>query len=86
MIINILQAKYGDAILIKFDENGKARNILIDSVPKEIYKGRDRRTNKEINGVLKNELDLIFSNGEIIDLLIITHVDDDHIGGIISSK
>lgn len=73
MKIEMLPAFYGDCILINFkDQNEISRNILID--------GGIRRTYRT---VLKKRLKKIIDNNENIDLLVVTHIDDDHIGGII---
>ena len=66
---------YFDAIVIRFDGNdGQGHNIIIDGgdflCPKLCY------TDK-----LKPCLQNIFDD-EVVDLWIITHIDDDHIGGL----
>lgn len=68
--------QYYDAIIIHFnDDEGKAHNIILDGgevkYPKYCYTER-----------LKGKLEDIFSKGETIDLWVITHIDDDHIGGL----
>lgn len=73
MNIKILKAGNGDSILINFiDEIGLSRNILIDGGNKK----------SEYNNNLKSEILDIQSKKENIDLLIITHTDQDHIKGI----
>jgi beta-lactamase superfamily II metal-dependent hydrolase len=71
MSIDILsfKAENGDAFLIRFD-NGQ--NILIDMGMSKTY-----------NSEIKQELIKISKEGQRIDLLIITHIDEDHIGGAI---
>ncbi|WP_182921313.1 ComEC/Rec2 family competence protein [Pedobacter planticolens] len=67
--ILILKAYQGDCILIKtFDENEDCFNILIDG-----------GTPNTFDFSLRNELKDI----AIIDLLVLTHIDSDHIGGVI---
>lgn len=64
----------GDAILIRFPGNhGKFVNILIDGGYVKTYQS-----------VLKPHLIKIRDLGEKIDLLILSHYDNDHIGGILS--
>lgn len=71
--VKILKAGNGDSILINFiDELGLSRNILIDGGNKK----------SEYNNNLKCEILDIQSKKENIDLLIITHTDQDHIKGI----
>ena len=69
----ILKAGNGDAILVSFkdDQNMISQNILIDGGGKLAYQEN-----------LKVELINIVRLGECIDLLIVTHIDQDHIGGI----
>lgn len=73
--IKALQAFHGDSILVSFSEDGKTRNILIDGGPGITYSKRPK--------ALKTEIEQILKRRENIDLLVVTHIDDDHIGGII---
>jgi ribonuclease BN (tRNA processing enzyme) len=84
MKIKILRAFNGDAILISFkDKENKNRNILIDGGTRGTYEYNDKRTRKPVSGNLKLSLEEIKQKGEKIDLLILTHVDNDHIDGIV---
>ncbi|MFN0139620.1 MAG: ComEC/Rec2 family competence protein [Pyrinomonadaceae bacterium] len=84
MKIKFLKAFNGDSILISFsDEDGKPRKILIDGGIGETYKKNRDPRGKPVYGDLKNTVETLRTNGEVIDLLIITHIDDDHIGGIL---
>ncbi len=66
--IKALQVKYGDCFIIKtFDNKGEEFNILMDGGPGNSFLA-----------VLKREL----QDKPKIDLLIITHIDDDHIKGL----
>lgn len=70
--ISFLPASDGDSILIQFiDIDNNPRNIWVDG-------GRARAYHRFI----KNSIKDIYNNGEQIDLLISTHIDDDHIQGI----
>lgn len=82
MKINFLKAFNGDAILISFKENGNARNILIDGGMPATYVQKGKNGKLEY-GELKETIDKFRENDEKIDLLILTHVDDDHIGGVL---
>lgn len=73
MKIKFFQAECGDAARIKFLGNdNKYHNILIDA-------GFERT----FRFVLGNEIMQIEKDNEIIDLWILTHIHDDHIGGVI---
>ena len=65
--VKSFKAKNGDAFLLSFD-NGQ--NIMIDMGLPETY-----------NDEIKNDILKIKDKNEILDLLIITHIDEDHIGG-----
>lgn len=70
--IKMLKAFSGDSFIISFnDGNGKNTNILIDGGVARTYR------------TLKREIEDIEKRDEVIDLLIITHTDSDHIGGIL---
>lgn len=84
MKIEALAALHGDAILISFQDKEKhQRNILIDGGPYRAYAYRDLTRHRFITGALKERLEKIKSCGQKIDLLILSHIDDDHIGGIL---
>jgi beta-lactamase superfamily II metal-dependent hydrolase len=84
MKIKILQAFNGDSILITLqDEEGKNRNILIDGGTPNTYEYKDRLTGKIKAGDLQLIVQNLKQNNEKIDLLILTHIDEDHIGGIL---
>lgn len=70
--IKMLQAFNGDSFLISLQDN-TTKNIVVDGGISKTYI-RD----------LSLEIESIMSKGQDIDLMFITHVDDDHIGGIIS--
>lgn len=71
--IKCFPAKEGDSFFIKINDKKKfSKNILIDGGNK----------NKSTTEILK-EIDLLEKENEKIDLLILTHIDRDHIHGII---
>ncbi|MCT4614457.1 MAG: hypothetical protein N4A49_06240 [Marinifilaceae bacterium] len=67
----------GDAILIQNEFNSKHTNILIDG-------GKER--NKLRYNKMRNEVLKLIENGAKgnLDLVIVSHSDDDHIGGILN--
>lgn len=66
--IKAFPARGGESILIRFDGINKT-NILIDCGYKSTYK------------LIKQELIKIKERGEKLDLLVLTHIDNDHING-----
>ncbi|RZK10813.1 MAG: MBL fold metallo-hydrolase [Flavobacterium sp.] len=83
MEISILKAFNGDSILISFDDELSGRkNILLDGGIDWTYSQKGSK-GKPIFGDLYHTINTIRQKEESIDLLIITHIDDDHIGGIL---
>jgi len=82
MEIKFLRAFNGDCIHINFtDKNKKIRNIIIDGGTKGTYNKPSKKEPDE--GELTELVNEIQAAGLCIDLLILTHVDNDHIGGIL---
>jgi Metallo-beta-lactamase superfamily len=74
MTLHLLPSGNADAIILRFqDEEGKPKNICVDSGFRKTYKLR-----------LKKSLLSIQARGEKVDLWIITHIDQDHISGILA--
>lgn len=69
--INFLPARYGDSLWIEYGEEDRPNIILID--------GGTGGTRKEINELI-NEL----PEPKHIELLVVTHIDQDHIEGILN--
>lgn len=65
--IHVIDATHGDCLLLDFDHS----KILIDCGPKSFKARRD---------VLAN-IENILGENSVIDIAIVTHNDDDHIGG-----
>lgn len=77
MRIKILKAHNGDSIHLSFkDKIGINRNILIDGGMSKTYFSSGKY------GDLHETIELIKEKEEKIDLLILTHIDGDHIGGL----
>ncbi|MBE8714793.1 ComEC/Rec2 family competence protein [Sphingobacterium hungaricum] len=85
MEIKVLQANNGDAIHITFKDKitGQERNILIDGGKKQTFQYNNQHK-KKTDGPLKLLIDKLRSEKKIFDLVILTHIDEDHIGGFIS--
>lgn len=78
--VELLKASYGDCIFININYDGKSFVIMIDGGPSYSYRHKERGRMRP--GALQDKLDELKSQGKAIDLMIITHVDEDHIGGI----
>lgn len=74
--VNVLKAGCGDSIHIQYTHEGANKNILIDTGTSAMFSSGD-------DGRLRKLIKCLQSKGETIDLLIITHWDDDHIGGVL---
>lgn len=78
--IQVLKAEYGDCIFISIKKEEREFNILVDGGLPETYENvRDRR---HPAGPLKELVDELKQHSRLIDLVVITHIDDDHIGGV----
>jgi len=83
MKINILQAFNGDAIHINYkDEKGASKNVVIDSGPSSAYSKKGSK-GKAVYGDFFALITELKRKEEFIDLLIVTHIDDDHINGLL---
>ncbi|PEM89605.1 MBL fold metallo-hydrolase [Bacillus wiedmannii] len=70
--LKAIPAHNGDCFIISFGDSNNVKNILVDggrTIPSYL--------------ILKRELEEISKKGQVIDLLILTHIDDDHIAGLI---
>ena len=74
--VEYIPMSYYDAIIIRFTDNEDCyHNIIVD--------GGDFSTSRLCySDKLKKHLVALFDRGESIDLWIITHIDNDHIGGL----
>jgi hypothetical protein len=69
--IEMLPAKHGDALLVEYGDGARTRRILIDGGPLGAYPEVEKRLRK---------FDL---GDQAVELLVVTHVDTDHVEGII---
>ncbi|MFC4634077.1 ComEC/Rec2 family competence protein [Dokdonia ponticola] len=80
MIVKFLKAHQGDSILLSFNDNeNKPRNILIDGGMDGTYYSSSNGS----YGQLKIEIEKIRNRKEKIDLLVLSHIDNDHINGLL---
>lgn len=79
--IEILRAGCGDCFFITIENDDEKFRILVDGGVAATYV--DLKCGYPMPGDLKSKLISLKSKHEHIDLLIITHIDDDHIGGLL---
>lgn len=82
MKIHFLQAFNGDSIWISFTYIGVNKNILIDGGTSTTYSYTDKNK-KHKDGALKLLVESLKEKNETLDLVILTHIDDDHIDGFL---
>ncbi len=70
--LKIIQAKYGDCLILKYNNEEEPKYILIDGGPGGVYREH-----------LKQELIDISKDGGELELMVLSHVDGDHIVGLI---
>lgn len=80
--IRLLAASHGDSILVSHSSGARTVNLLIDGGPAKAFGigSGGRRP-----GPLRRALDEIVEKGQCIDLVILTHIDSDHIKGLIKA-
>lgn len=67
----VVQAEYGDCLLLESSDGNKSKFILIDGGPSQTYEKN-----------LKPTLDAILA-GKNLDLVILSHIDNDHVLGLL---
>jgi hypothetical protein len=76
MKFEALQARYGDCLLLTFDGPSRTNRLLVDGGPSRVFDtSLSRRLEMERQGRLNEPL--------IIDAVMISHIDEDHILGIL---
>ncbi|HGM5350530.1 TPA: ComEC/Rec2 family competence protein [Serratia marcescens] len=76
--VRVLKAFHGDCIFITVDSGTVTERILIDGGPEATF-------GVSPQGELRCLLNELEAEGKQIDLVMLTHVDDDHIGGLIKA-
>ena len=72
LTLRVVQAKFGDCLILIFGDKNSPHYMLIDGGPGGVYRN-----------FLRPELQKIKKTGGIIDLLVLSHIDGDHIVGLI---
>lgn len=80
--IHLLAASYGDSILVSHSSRESTFNLLIDGGPAKTF---SRGPGRQRPGPLRTALDAIKEKDEFVDLVILTHIDSDHIKGLIKA-
>lgn len=80
--IRTLKANHGDSILVTHYGHDKVFNLLIDGGNGATFKNGP---SDRFKGELCLVLDELKAKNESIDLLILTHIDDDHIAGLLKA-
>jgi beta-lactamase superfamily II metal-dependent hydrolase len=71
--LHVIQAEFGDCLLLEYGTADAPHFILVDGGPPQIF-------NDHLSQVLREE---VVSRGAKLDLVILSHVDNDHIAGLI---
>lgn len=79
MILEVLPAKAGDCLILHCGDVEDPRLILIDGGPAGVWQS----TLKDRLLEIRDERELSGDDALVIDLVVVSHVDDDHINGII---
>ena len=67
----VVQAEFGDCLLLQSSDGGKSISILIDGGPSQTY---EKNLKPTLNTVL---------HGRNLDLVILSHIDNDHVLGLL---
>lgn len=70
--LRVIQADYGDCLILEYGAADRPGHILIDGGPDGVYASH-----------LKPELQAIAAAGSKIDLMVLSHVDEDHVVGLV---
>lgn len=82
VVVRVLKANHGDCILVSHEGASGTVNILIDGGTSTTFK---HGTRQRYDGALCKVLDELKNKEECIDLVVLTHIDDDHIHGLIKA-
>ncbi len=70
--LHVVQAKHGDCLILEYHSSSDSKHILIDGGPDTIYEEYLRQVLMDLR-----------AGGKKLDLAIVSHVDDDHITGML---
>ncbi|MCR8547434.1 hypothetical protein M4578_06315 [Salipiger sp. P9] len=78
LTLEILRARHGDCLIVHYGETDAPRMILIDGGPSKVWNVLKPRLEE-----LREELLLDEDESLNLELMMVSHVDDDHINGIL---
>jgi len=85
--LDVVRARKGDCLLLHYGSKNKPRLVVIDGGPKTVYaqhlKPRLQQV-KKAHGQIRKAQGLEPDKPLVVDLLMVSHVDDDHIQGILN--
>ena len=70
--LRVVQARYGDCLILENGSGKRRKNILIDGGPSQVYQP-----------YLRKELQRIAGEGGQVDLMVLSHIDNDHVVGLL---
>lgn len=70
--LHVVQADYGDSLVLEYGQVGAPRFMLIDGGPQGVYSAH-----------LKPALQALAQAGAALDAIMLTHVDEDHVAGLV---
>lgn len=73
MKFHVLQARYGDCLILEYGTKSKPKFMLIDGGPAYVF-----------DNYLKPELEYIANKGGDLDVVALSHVDRDHVTGLLN--
>lgn len=74
IVLEALNAKHGDSLLLRYEDNGEQRLWLIDGGPPGVFKNSLHPRLEELRG----DADALR-----VDLAMVSHIDEDHIAGML---
>lgn len=72
LTLRVVQARYGDCLILENGSGKRRKNILIDGGPPQVYQS-----------YLRKEIQRIAGEGGQIDLMVLSHIDNDHVIGLL---
>lgn len=79
LALDILRARKGDCLIVRYGSDGDEKLILVDGGPSRVF----RRFLKPRLQAIRSERELDTNESLEIELLMVSHIDDDHVKGIL---